>query len=498
MNSWRPWRPGGLAGSLRFRLLAATLIGLSLAMVLAGVVLNGLFHDHVMRQFEKGLTQQLDQLTARLSFDAQGRPALDAQSLSDPRWQRPFSGLYWQLDDVTATVVPGVLRSRSLWDTRLALPADVLRDGDIHAHALSGPGDSRLRVLERTVRPEAVADGGVRWRLSVAADMKDTHEAVAGFQRVLAASLAALLALLLAAAWAQVALGLRPLLALQQGLQNLREGRSPRLAGDVPSEVQPLVNDFNSVLDRHEAVVSRARTQAGNLAHALKTPLTVLDQAARYPNPADQAGHHPQGTDLAALAGLVREQVQLARRHIDWHLARSRMAASTGLPGQRVPVVHTLQGLVRVMQRVHAERDLDITLDVADEDLQFAGEAQDLQEMLGNVLDNACQWAHSAVRIRVSQGGPLTPGGAQTTCRVDMQDDGPGMSAEQMPRVLQRGVRLDESVPGSGLGLAIVRELVDLYGGELQLQTPAQGRGLQVTLILPAAVSEISDQKTRR
>ncbi len=476
MNSWRSWRLGGLVGSLRFRLLAATLIGLSLAMVLAGVVLSSLFHEHVVRQFEKGLTQQLDQLTARLSFDGQGRPTLDVQTLADPRWQRPYSGLYWQLDDVTASVVPGVLRSRSLWDTRLALPADVLRDGEIHVHDLPGPVDSRLRVLERTVRPEAVAGDDVRWRLSVAADLQDTHEAVAGFQRVLGVSLAALLVLLLAAAWAQVALGLRPLLALQQSLHTLREGRTSRLTGDFPNEVQPLVNNFNSVLDRNEEVVGRARTQAGNLAHALKTPLTVLDQAARQ-------------TDTAGLAPLVREQVQLARRHIDWHLARSRMAASTGLPGQRVPVVHTLQGLVRVMQRVHAERGLDITLDVADEDVQFAGEAQDLQEMLGNVLDNACQWAHSSVRIRVSLGGALAHGGAVTTCRVGIEDDGSGMPAEQMPRVLQRGVRLDESVPGSGLGLAIVRDLVDMYGGELQLKTPAQGRGLQVTLILPAAAA---------
>jgi signal transduction histidine kinase len=321
-----------------------------------------------------------------------------------------------------------------------------------------------------------VAGDDVRWRLSVAADLQDTHEAVAGFQRVLSVSLAALLVLLLAAAWAQVALGLRPLLALQQGLHTLREGRTSRLTGDFPNEVQPLVDNFNSVLDRNEELVGRARTQAGNLAHALKTPLTVLDQAA-----------HQTGT--AGLAPLVREQVQLARRHIDWHLARSRMAASTGVPGQRVPVVHTLQGLVRVMQRVHAERGLDITLDVANEDVQFAGEAQDLQEMLGNVLDNACQWAQSAVRIRVSLGGALAHGGAVKTCRVDIEDDGPGMPAEQMPRVLQRGVRLDESVPGSGLGLAIVRDLVDMYGGELQLKTPAQGRGLQVTLILPAAAA---------
>ena len=215
-------RPHSLLGSLRFRLLAATLLGLSLALVLAGLVLNGLFHEHVLRQFEKSLAQQLTQVTARLSVNAQGQPVVDALALSDPRWQRPLSGLYWQLDELTpGQVRPGVLRSRSLWDTQLALPPDVLRDGETHAHELPGPGDTRLRVLERTVRP----DERLRWRLSVAGDLKDTHEAVAGFQRVLGVSLAALLVLLLAAAWAQVALGLRPLQALHQSLQSVRAGR---------------------------------------------------------------------------------------------------------------------------------------------------------------------------------------------------------------------------------------------------------------------------------
>ena len=468
--------PHSLLGSLRFRLLAATLLGLSLALVLAGLVLNGLFHEHVLRQFEKSLAQQLTQVTARLSVNAQGQPVVDALALSDPRWQRPLSGLYWQLDELTpGQVQPGVLRSRSLWDTQLALPPDVLRDGETHAHELPGPGDTRLRVLERTVRP----DERLRWRLSVAGDLKDTHEAVAGFQRVLGVSLAALLVLLLAAAWAQVALGLRPLQALHQSLQSVRAGRSPRLQGDFPSEVQPLVSDFNSVLDRNDEVVSRARTQAGNLAHALKTPLTVLAQAAH-------------ASEDSGLALLVKEQVQAARRHIDWHLARSRMAATVGLPGQRVPVVPTLQGLVRVMQRVHADRGLSISWDDADAQVQFAGEAQDLQEMLGNVLDNACQWAHSAVRIRVMPWADGVPSGTRDEgprrCRIDIEDDGPGMSPAQMPQVLQRGVRLDESVPGSGLGLAIVRDLVDVYGGELSLQTPSSGAGLQVTLVLPAAM----------
>lgn len=461
--------------SLRFRLLAATLLGIVVALGLAGVLLSGLFRDQVQREFDRALTAQLDQVTARLEFDAAGRPQLDAAALSDPRWSRPYAGLYWQVDraDGAAGIAAvGVLRSRSLWDTTLAAPADRLADGEVHMHEVPGPQGARLRLVERTV---AVGDGvGARWRLMVAADLAETAAAVGRFNGVLAASLAVLGLLLGAAAVAQVAVGLAPLRALQRALAAVHEGRAQRLAGAVPTEVQPLVDDFNRVLDRNAEIVRRARTQAGNLAHALKTPLAALAQAA------DAARRHPQ--EAAALPALVDEQVQLSRRHVDWHLARARAAAAQGLPGARAAVQPAVAGLLRVMQRVHAGRGLALHCEPIAPDVAFAGELQDLQEMLGNLVDNACKWARGSVRVAAAR----TDGPAGPRLRLVVEDDGPGIEAGRRERVLARGERLDETVPGSGLGLAIVSELAGLYGGALALDAAAAG-GLRAVLDLPAA-----------
>ena len=475
--------------SLWFRLLAVTLAGVAAAVVLAGLVLSGLFKEHVQRQFEVALRQQLDQVTARLEFDAQGQPVMDAQALSDPRWSKPYSGLYWQVDAMARDGLSrvGVLRSRSLWDTSLPLRADALANGDVHAHELAGPQGAPLLVLERAVRSEggdaAAGAGAVRWRLVVAADMQATHAATAQFKRVLALSLAVLLLLLTAAAWAQVTVGLKPLQTLQRGLHDVRQARATQVRGRFPAEVQPLVNDFNAVLSRNAEVVERARTQAGNLAHALKTPLTVLEQAARV-FPSNVRGAATEA-DCPGFADLVREQVQVARRHIDWHLARSRMAASAHLPGQRTALQPVVDGLVRVMNKVHAGQGVQITLALPPGPLYFAGESQDLQEMLGNLLDNACKWARSSVRIS-AQAVQARVDGQPAPVVITVEDDGLGIDAAHRAQALERGGRLDESVPGSGLGLAIVQELAGLYGGQLDLDPSVLG-GLKAALTLPAA-----------
>lgn len=452
--------------SLRFRLLAATLAALALALVLAGVLLGSLFREHVMRQFETVLTQQLDQLTARLEFDASGQPQIDATRLSDPRWQKPYSGLYWQLDRIGADGVgrSAELRSRSLWDTALTLPPDALADGVVHVHESRGPQDAPLMMVERTVRTADRPDAA--WRLVVAGDLQDTTQAVDRFTGVLAASLLALGVLLVLAALAQVAVGLSPLRAMRRALTQVQEGRTPRLQGQFPTEVQPLIDGFNGVLDRNAEVVARARTQAGNLAHALKTPLAVLAHAADADGPRDE------------LAARVHEQVALSRRHIDWHLARARVAASQRLPGQRTPVAPLLAGLVRVMDRVHAERHLDLHLEAPGAGLAFAGEEQDLQEMVGNLLDNACLWARRRVEVFARLEG--------TRVRITVEDDGPGIAPDLREAVLSRGVRLDEATPGSGLGLAIVADLVALYDGGITLDTATLG-GLRVSISLPAS-----------
>ena len=456
--------------SLRLRLLAATVLALLLALGAAGVLLARLFDEQVTRQFAQALTAQLDQLTARLAVDAQGRPQIDTATLSDPRWTRPYSGLYWQVDRVDgAAVQHGVLRSRSLWDAVLALPEDALADGELHRHALPGPDGARLLAVERTVALEGAA-GSRPWRLVVAADLAETEAARQRFNGLLALSLGALGLLLALAAWAQVAVGLAPLRALQRGLVALHEGRIARLDGTVPAEVQPLVDGFNRVLDRNDEVVARARTQAGNLAHAIKTPLAALAQAA-------EAARRP-GADAAALAAQVDEQVAQARRQVDWQLQRARAAAAQGRPGLRAPVAEAAEGLLRVMRRVHAERGLRLQADGMAPGLHVAGEVQDLHEMLGNLVDNACKWARHEVRIGAeAEGGQV--------CLV-VDDDGPGIDAAQRDAALARGTRLDESVPGSGLGLAIVQELARLYGGGLRLEPSPLG-GLRAVLRLPAA-----------
>lgn len=464
-------RPGlRRAGSLRLRLLLATLVAILVAVALAGLLLAGLFRDHVLSQFATTLTAQLDQLTARLEFDAAGQPQLDAQSLTDPRWSRPFSGLYWQLDSVSGAQRRGVLRSRSLWDMALIAPADALADGVVHVHEIAGPEGASLLLVERTIKRDDAA--ATPWRLLVAADLRETAAAVARFNGVLAAALGVLVVLLCVAALAQVTVGLAPLRALQHALAAVREGRSPRLAGRFPSEVQPLIDDFNAVLDRNAEVVARARTEAGNLAHAIKTPLAAMAQAAAAVQQSPQSA--------GELAPLVQDQVAMARRHVDWHLARSRAAASHGLPGAHVALPPVIDGLLRVLERVHADRGLRIECSPIDPDLGFAGEAQDLQEMLGNVLDNAFKWAKRVVQLRACavQGDP------GPMLRIVVDDDGPGIESGRREAVVARGARLDESVPGSGLGLAIVRELVGLYGGSMRLSASAAG-GLRVELDLP-------------
>ncbi len=472
-GAWLRWRR-----SLQWRVLAATLGGLALALALAWVLLNGLFRDHATRGFQAELQAHLEQLTARLDFNEQGQPVIDAASLSDPRWLKPYSGRYWQVDvRREGQHQTGVLRSRSLWDQALALPPDVVADGAIHVHWLNGPSGQPVLALERSVRT-AQTQGDV-WTLVVAADTQDMQRAMDHFAGVLAASLSVLLVLLGLAAVAQVWFGLAPLRTLQKAVTDLSHGHSTRLQGQFPAEIQPLADDFNRTLQRQEEGVARARTQAGNLAHALKTPLAVMAQAAHVAaTPRGQTDADPSDARVAAdLSALVLEQVARARQHVDWHLSHARASASAHTPGMRCEVGAAVAGLQRVLDRVHDHRGLTITSQCEPPELAFAGEAQDLQEMLGNLMDNACQWAATQVRV-----GAAVVGHGLV---VQVEDDGPGIPEASRQAMLARGARLDEATPGSGLGLAIVADLAGLYGGALVLMESPMG-GLKAVLTLPA------------
>jgi signal transduction histidine kinase len=463
-----------LRRSLRVRLLVGTLFWIAASIVVAGWGLGTLFRQHVAAQFHAELTSQLDQLSAQFTLDDQGRAQLTL-ALSDPRLTRPYSGYYLQIDQLadstgTRPADRGQLRSRSLWDHVLALPADALNDGATHRHRVMGPQGQMLGVVERSLRIDDSPDGQTRtFRLMAAADEDFMLKPVAGFSGMMWLALGVLAAGLMLAAVVQVLVGLAPLRSLRAALAKVRHGEAQQLEGAFPMEITPLIDDFNKVLAQNAEVVARARTHAGNLAHGLKTPLAVLANAA------DAARTQEPAT--AQLAQLVTDQVAIARQQVNYHLSRAQVAASTRLPGARTALQPVLEGLVRAMRRIHAERQLALTAGPFAPALGFRGEAQDLQEMLGNLLDNACKWAAHRVDIQAAL--------SAERLRITIDDDGPGLPAEQRDRVMHRGVRADEQVPGSGLGLAIVGDLARLYGGQVTLADSPLG-GLRAVLELPA------------
>ncbi len=261
-----------------------------------------------------------------------------------------------------------------------------------------------------------------------------------------------------------------PFRSLRASLSLVREGRSQRIEGDHPSEVQPLVNDLNALLKDRERAIARALTTAGDLAHGLKTPLAVLAQEAEQ---AGALGHH----DLAATLGQMVERMQ---RQIDYHLSRARATASAGAaPGLRCAVLPSVEGLVRTMRRLYAGRELRIDTEVSPAH-EIRGRREDLDEMLGNLLDNACKWARSRVAISSS----ISSFSDDARLFISVDDDGPGLDPSLRAEVLERGVRADQQAGGSGLGLAIVSDLAELHGGSVTLETSPLG-GTRARLELP-------------
>ncbi|CAB3694922.1 ATP-binding protein [Achromobacter pestifer] len=463
----KPVRAGGL-GSLRLRLLAGTLAWILVSVALAGWGLASLFRQHITQQLQAELTLHLNQLTAAVNVGADGRPVVDPPP-NDPRLEQPLSGLYWQVDrlaDAGQPAIIGAARSRSLWDqtleTQALAPQRDPQAGD-QTYDIAGPAGRGLSAVARILKP--AEEDAAPLRLVVAADRRVLAEPIGRFNHMLAIALGALAVGLTAAAVVQVVVGLRPLARLRRQLAKQNAGDSSRIEGRFPSEIQPLVDDFNKVLAMNAEIVQRARTQAGNLAHAVKTPLTILANAA--------------SRDGSVPASLVDEQVAMANRQIDYHLARARAAASSGAADGRAPLLDAVQGLVRVMQRLYAQRDLRIGMAGISAGMVFRGEQQDLQEMLGNLLDNACKWAASLVKITAE---PVDAG--RLVLHID--DDGPGIEDHERERIFLRGVRMDEQLPGSGLGLDIVRDLASTYGGEVRAGRSPLG-GLRVSLWLPAA-----------
>jgi len=452
------------SNSLALRLFLTATAWAVFILVITGFILSSLYRQAVEHSFDRRLDVYLRTIVADLSAPEEAGDKFP-QSLGEPLFELPLSGWYWQVTRLD----PGkndVRSSRSLWDgglphlqdQRVAAGADGSREGYV-----SGPSDQRLRLLERTID---LGDEG-HYLVAVAGDAAEINDETRSFDQALTVTFVLLAVVLLLTTMFQVRFGLAPLKRITTSLAAIRAGTTERLEGDFPVEIAPLARETNALIEANREIVERARMHVGNLAHALKTPLSVM---------VNEAAAH--GDD--AFAGKVREQAEIMRDQVARHLERARLAARLTVVGSVTEVEPVVIALARTMEKIH--RDKGVAVEVrADPQAKFRGERPDLEEMIGNLVDNACKWATSRVLVSVTG----TAEGGEGLLHVIVDDDGAGLSAVEREQVAKRGQRLDESKPGSGLGLSIVTELVNLYGGELKLGQAPIG-GLRAELLLPA------------
>ncbi|MCA3711936.1 MAG: sensor histidine kinase [Phenylobacterium sp.] len=451
------------APSLVRRLVLLAAVWSTGVLAASAILLGLLFEQAALRRFDWGLADLTDSLAASALPDPAG--GVRVRDPGDLRTRRVYSGRYWQVSRTGPEGRVDVLaRSRSLWDTELALPADLAgtldaRPSGTLSFEAPGPEGQKLRV--RATR--LVLPGDAAPVIILAAE--DRRPVDAEVRRFFAATAAVfvLLALgLIAAVVVQVRLGLRPLFALSQEIADLRSGRADQLGGAYPSELTPLADQLNALVRHNRESLERQRAHVGNLAHALKTPLAVLSAAA--------------GSERGDLADLVTQQAGVMQTQVDHHLRRARAAARLPGAGAVTPVAEVLDDLTRTLMRLHREAGIRMDWDAPD-DLVFLGERQDLLEICGNLLENACKWGRGRITVRGAASGP-------DRLVLEIDDNGPGLDPERRREALARGGRLDESAPGSGLGLSIVSDLVRAYGGVLDLAASPMG-GLRVRLDLP-------------
>lgn len=443
------------SGSLRLRLVAGGAAAIALALIIAGFALSHLFERHVQRSLATDLEDVLRQAMGAIEIDAGGRPLLRREP-ADPRFQQPLSGLYWQ-----AAITGGpVTRSRSLWDSDLQLPDDVLGPGEVHHHRIGGPGGSNLLAVERTVMLKVGAEQRPV-RITVAADLRRVAEARRSFSNDLLPALSVLGLVLALATWVQIGLGLRPLQRVREAIAEIREGKSRALEGPVPSEVAPLAEEINALLSSQAREMERSAGRAADLAHGLKTPLAALS--------ADVRRLREKGEDDIAQG--LEEIGESMRRHIEREMARARIR---GVRQAMTPHITRVAPLLRSLvslQRGASGPDR-IAFEIAlDERLEVDMDKADLAEVLGNLIENATRHAKSHVRISMQP--------TATSPRLVIEDDGPGVPEHLRATILKRGERIDERGPGAGLGLAIVQDILEVYGRRLTLETSSLG-GLKI------------------
>ncbi|PWW04300.1 signal transduction histidine kinase [Hoeflea marina] len=446
--------------SIRIRLLAWAVAVVVLALIVTGFSLEAIFTRHLERRIGQELETHLSQIVSGLRFDAESRLSLTREPV-DPRFTRIFGGLYWQVSDRTSGAQ---LKSRSLWDTELALPDDHLAPGDVHSHTIDGPDNGRLLVHEVLV-VLASGNGDHRLRVSVAIDRAEITALSTGFAWDLGAVLGLLGLLLIIGLIIQVSRGLRPVRAVLDGVAAVRAGKMRRIdQTNVPEEVAPLVDEVNALLDAQDRDMVRARDRAADLAHGMKTPLTALG--------ADIDRLRMRGqTDIA---DDIAELALRMGRHMDRELARARLRH--GRAADPVPLSRHVDAILRTLRRTPKGAAIVLEQRIDGQPTVLI-DPDDLNDLIGNLVENALRHANRQVLVTASQSGGWTT--------VSIQDDGDGMDDAHLATARQRGGRLDSGGSGAGLGLAIVADILEVCGGELDFGRSPLG-GLNASMTIPA------------
>ena len=456
--------------SLAFRLFATAALCALVILPIAGVIIDTAHKRDVKDTFDSRLSQLLTIIIA-FSTDHGGPDPRYPRNVGEPLFELSHSGWYWQITPLETA--PGKrMISASLASEELPIPSvKGIKPDAFNTRWLDGKGPigEPLRIAE-TVYNAGEDEAPRFYSYVVAGNLQFAETRIADFRFPLAVSLAVAGLGLVLSTFLQIRFGLFPLHAIEKRLSAIRSGEAQKLEGHLPTEIEPLQVELNALIQSNQDIVERARTQVGNLAHALKTPLAVITNEI--------------GEDKSPASRKLAEQAAIMRDQLTHYLDRARMAARAGVIGQVTDVRPVAESISRALERIYRDRGISIAIECPAE-LKFQGEKQDLEEMLGNLMDNACKWAGSEVRFSANG----LPTGAASSARrlsISVDDDGPGLTPEQRTQSIQRGRRLDESKPGSGLGHSIVADLAQSYRGKFSLEASPAG-GLSARLDLPAA-----------
>ncbi|MCA1749694.1 MAG: ATP-binding protein [Parasphingopyxis sp.] len=450
------WRPGPTlreGGSLTRRMIGIASLWIAVLLVIGGLALDRVLTQAIVRNFDAQLEYALTAMIASAEIGPDGEVRF-VRPLGDQRFLEPYSGFYWQISLPDQDPLP----SRSLWDRRLPV-GERHSDAEIHRYDSDGFDDEPLRIIERDAR---LPDAEEPARFQVASSREGVESQIAALRRTLVRSFLLLALGLIAMAALQATFGLWPLRRVRDAIADVRAGRESRVDETLPREIEPLVAELNDLLAHNERQAEEARRHAGNLAHALKTPLTVLQNEAAA-----------KSEDLPAT---VMREIRVMRRQVDHQLARARAIGRRGAGYSRAAVWPSLTAVERAVGRLHPEATIDIA---GNRGVEVQVERQDLDEMLGNLIENAAKYGGGRVFVTVERKDGFA--------EIVIEDDGPGIPAADRDTIFGRGARLDTEKPGTGLGLAIVRDVAEIYGGTVSLEQSEDLGGLLVRLMLPAA-----------